>query len=695
MLKEKLNLFLKIIFRFKNNKISKIEQIEYQRKKTLLYGSHFFAILVLSFLLFLDFSQKDIKSFINSKRFIINISVLIITSINIIFLRITANLQITIYVALITIGFTFFYVYYSSAEKTNALWFYVYPLLAFFLAGKNIGLFLTFFLFFFSISTTFILKKEFLIGFNLREVVKYFSGFLLITVLSRIFEYYRQEAQDKFINEIDKKEKAVKVKTEFLRKISHQLKTPLNNIVYHFNTLSKVKLRKEDKEKFDSSFNSTLSLLKIINKSLNLAQIDPQSIEEDKENDNNHKEEFDLLATLSSIEEEFYKKAMKNGINFAMIIDHKVYQKVYASPIKFRILLFKIFNQALNLTKKKDLILKIKTKKETNFYTNIQFMILNNLNIQTKGKKRIFKIFTNNSSFDILKTIHQTQKPKIKMSKHKNLSITYSLTLEKSKQDNFKEKIKKTLTIKEILFVNNNEILTKLVSEILYKEDILLDTTQNIEKAILKIKQNDFSNHNYSIVVINQEEITHTKEIIKLCHLLPTLVIINKAFNQEKNINESLVYLKRPFQKKNFFFSIQKLLERNQKKKKSKKIKDNILIVEDNLVNQKIIKSVLSSLGKDEVDIAFDGLEAIEYYQKKEYQLILMDCHMPSMNGYDATSKIRSIEKKKKRKKVIIAAITANSIIGDQDKCFLSGMDDYVSKPILKENMKNLLNKYL
>lgn len=116
-----------------------------------------------------------------------------------------------------------------------------------------------------------------------------------------------------------------------------------------------------------------------------------------------------------------------------------------------------------------------------------------------------------------------------------------------------------------------------------------------------------------------------------------------------------------------------------------------ILLVEDNLTNQKIVSKILK-LHNNDCDLVTNGLEALEAVLNKEYDLILMDCQMPVMDGYESTRAIRRLTGPKKD--IPIIAMTANAMEGDQEKCQAAGMNDYLSKPIDYEKMLRLLAVY-
>ena len=137
------------------------------------------------------------------------------------------------------------------------------------------------------------------------------------------------------------------------------------------------------------------------------------------------------------------------------------------------------------------------------------------------------------------------------------------------------------------------------------------------------------------------------------------------------------------------------LVPEKVKLKKSVDLKDsNVLLVEDNLINQKIVLLSLQKMVKN-IDIANNGKEALDKFGSSKYDLILMDIQMPVMDGMIATKKIREIESSTSNEYTPIIAITANALSGDKENCLAAGMNDYISKPfqieILIEKMQNLL----
>ncbi len=119
----------------------------------------------------------------------------------------------------------------------------------------------------------------------------------------------------------------------------------------------------------------------------------------------------------------------------------------------------------------------------------------------------------------------------------------------------------------------------------------------------------------------------------------------------------------------------------------------NVLVVEDNIINQKIMKAYLNKMGHD-FDIAANGKEAIKLYKEEYYDCILMDIQMPEMDGLEATRLIRKFEKGTKTYTPIIA-VTASSPYEDQREFIKAGMDEYVPKPVGMDILRHVLNKVM
>ncbi|HEX4809829.1 MAG TPA: response regulator [Bryobacteraceae bacterium] len=115
-----------------------------------------------------------------------------------------------------------------------------------------------------------------------------------------------------------------------------------------------------------------------------------------------------------------------------------------------------------------------------------------------------------------------------------------------------------------------------------------------------------------------------------------------------------------------------------------------ILMAEDNAINQRVGKLILQRAGFF-IDLVSDGNEAFEAHRAKPYDLILMDCQMPTMDGFEATRLIRQLD----QRQPVIIAVTANALVGERERCITAGMDDYLSKPFQAEHLVAMVKKWV
>jgi CheY-like chemotaxis protein len=119
-----------------------------------------------------------------------------------------------------------------------------------------------------------------------------------------------------------------------------------------------------------------------------------------------------------------------------------------------------------------------------------------------------------------------------------------------------------------------------------------------------------------------------------------------------------------------------------------------ILLVEDNAVNREIALAMLGELGMS-IAMAVDGREAVDSATREKFDLILMDCQLPEIDGFEATQRIRQHEKARALPRVPIIALTANAIRGDRERCLDAGMDDYLAKPFRRADLQQALRHWL
>jgi len=177
---------------------------------------------------------------------------------------------------------------------------------------------------------------------------------------------------------------------------------------------------------------------------------------------------------------------------------------------------------------------------------------------------------------------------------------------------------------------------------------------------------------------------------------LPIILVLNQ-FQKEKDGRMKLQY---PIRTRLLRKALCDIFEKgNEKIEELEVISDNIkieknvsvLLVDDHLINQKFVSTILKKVGMNKIDVANDGKEACKKFLEKKYDLVLMDCVMPVMNGIEAIKIIRDSPNGKETK---IFALTANTIEEDRRECLEAGADEFLTKPFKKSEFLKLIHKY-
>ena len=472
------------------------------------------------------------------------------------------------YILFVVINIFLFYLLFTLKTPRILIWFTLIPPLTILLFGRKRGGILAGGLFVLFVFIFFIPITSLTTVFDLKIKLAYIATHLLLFVLS----YFFNTIYERNLKDLKKtKEEAVKAnitKDYFISKISHQLRTPLYNIVALERIISDLNPTNKHKELLDTLIASTNNLVDVVNNIAHLPGIDISYKEREKI-------KFDLFSTLSNILDSFPSE----------------------------------------------------TKKDVDFHVND----FKNFNQEIIGDPVLVKQLLLN----ILENI-------IPFKADKKPQITISVTNQKETSDN----------IVLVFTIETNRIIThKNITD-----NKLLDDKQNEQLVDLSISEK----------------------------LLRTL-------------GKKLEY-KKLKEKSRFTFSLEfeKVVYKKAaavRKEKVSLINSNVLIVEDNEINQQIMKLSLIKLVKN-VDVAENGKIALDMFGLNRYDLILMDIQMPVMNGITATKKIREIEKSINTHTPIIA-ITANAMLGDKETCLSAGIDDYLSKPYQMEDLISKMNNLL
>ena len=269
------------------------------------------------------------------------------------------------------------------------------------------------------------------------------------------------------------------------------------------------------------------------------------------------------------------------------------------------------------------------------------------------------------------------------------------------------------------LIVDDNEVNLRLLTEQLTKFGMTLDTSNSGNSALKKLKQQINSDTNYDIIILDYmmpemdgETLACTIRELPNYQSTPLVLLTSNAqhgdashfasigFNAFLTKPVKLITLQRTLEaalglqledRKHDIITRHNINENQKKPVNNIRFKGRILLAEDDVTNQRVAFSVLQKLGLD-ADIANNGREAVEMITQQQYDLVLMDCRMPEMDGFEATRSIRQMEA---FHAIPIVALTANVFAADQQQCLDAGMNDFLGKPFKRDELAEKLSQWL
>ncbi|MBY0551053.1 MAG: PAS domain-containing protein [Candidatus Obscuribacterales bacterium] len=513
----------------------------------------------------------------------------------------------------------------------------------------------------------------------------------------------RRLAEQELKSARDEALQASRLKTEFLANISHEIRTPLNGVIGMTNMLLRTTLNDDQTHYATTIREAGQSLLSLISDILDLSAIEAGQMRLATT-------EFDLSNTVESVAQLLAPHAHTKGLTLATVISPEVPPLILGDEERLRQILFNLTSNAVKFTDHGTIgiIADVIPCKDPS-KLSIQISVTDSgIGIEAEDIEKLFQNFVqlDGSSrrkhggtglgLAISQRMAGLMGGQIVASSAAGAGSTFTLTLPVSA---VKTSARATpMKDQQIHLVHHCELIRKSLGSIFESQGAAVTYSDSIDHSLTKIKSCNALVLPRSIV----EKNAHWSQCVREANDCGTkLLLISEADSTDRDcdvLRPAAAVITLPVRRSQLVEALNRSEGPSTKPAVSSRddatALGTVLIAEDHPVNQEVAKLYLTEMGF-QADVVPDGRSAVEALTSgnRSYALVLMDCQMPDVDGYQATRIIREWENGRGTR-IPIIAMTAHTMKGDRDKCLDAGMDDYVSKPIYPESLQEIMNKW-
>lgn len=492
-------------------------------------------------------------------------------------------------------------------------------------------------------------------------------------------------------------------KSRFLANMSHEIRTPINGVIGMTGLLLDTPLTAEQRTRAEVVQRSGDILLTIVNDILDFSKIEAGKLTLESI-------DFDLNLAIEDVLELVASKAESKELELASLIDSDVPQSIKGDPTRLRQVLINLVDNAIKFTESGAISVHVKLVESRDEVDVLRFEVRDTgIGVKPEDVDDLFTAFTQADSsttrryggtglgLTIAKQLVELMKGEIGAESHgldqAASGSTFWFTAQFGKSAS--EPAEFTgFENRSALYVGREGIQQQSIVAQLTSLKIDVTTSQSCVDAVATLR-----NSRFDVVIVDS---VFPEDDVRSLTDCPSLILL-KTGRARRGFEARYHVLSKPIRRAQLIEGLSFAFDPEREKSERSTVvavvapalgkqPHRLLLAEDNRTNQDILATNVALLGFD-IDAVTNGQEAVNALKRAKYDLVFMDCHMPDMDGFEATEIIRRHEKPGQR--IPIIAMTASVLPEDRARCLAVGMDDYLSKPLNRSDLRVILERWL